>query len=323
MFIAVLLLLGVILGVQGYFSGVVSMSRGGPVASKLLSKTVSGAFIGNSMRPSPLSHGKGRHSLLSAPLAAAPPRFSKSALHAAATEEAANPRNVGLALELDDGTRKVHSVAENTQFVAGFFKGLGQRESFAQLTASFYFVYEAMERALDTLDCAALKALDFKELRRLEGLERDMAFFYGAEWRSKIKPSRATAEYVRQIESVAGSEEPELLVGHLYSRYLGDLFGGQMMSGMALKTLGDAVGDGDGGLAFYEFSEIADSKAFITEWYSTLNELDLSPAMREKIVEEANVVFRLNIDVFNELEGSAISSALRLALETLKEKLFG
>ena len=61
-------------------------------------------------------------------------------LRATATEEAANPRTFGLALELDDGTRKVHSVAENTQFVAGFFKGLGQRESFAQLTTSFYFV---------------------------------------------------------------------------------------------------------------------------------------------------------------------------------------
>ena len=36
-------------------------------------------------------------------------------LRAAATEEAANPRTFGLALALDDGTRKVHSVAENTQ----------------------------------------------------------------------------------------------------------------------------------------------------------------------------------------------------------------
>ena len=43
----------------------------------------------------------------------------------------------------------------------------------------------------------------------------------------------------------------------------------------------------------------------------------------ERIVDEANVVFRLNIEVFNELEGSALGSALRLALSTLKEKLSG
>ena len=122
--------------------------------------------------------------------------------------------------------------------MAGFFKGLGRRESFAQLTTSFYFVYEAMERALDTLDCPTLKALDFPELRRLPGLERDMAFYYGADWRSKIKPSPATRKYVAQINKVAASDEPELLVGHLYSRYLGDLFGGRTMSGMALPTPG-------------------------------------------------------------------------------------
>ena len=54
-----------------------------------------------------------------------------------------------------------------------------------------------------------------------------------------------------------------------------------------------------------------------------LNALDLSEEQRERIVDEANVVFRLNIEVFNELEGSALGSALRLALSTLKEKLFG
>ena len=219
-------------------------------------------------------------------------------------------------------TRAPFTGNSSRRFVAGFFKGLGRRESFAQLTTAFYFVYEAMERALDTLDCPTLTALDFPELRRLPGLERDMAFYYGADWRNKIKPSPATRKYVAQIERVAASE-PELLVGHLYSRYLGDLFGGQMMSGMALKTLGEKVGDGTGGLAFYEFDAIPDSKAFITEWYTALNALDLSEEQRERIVEEANVVFRLNIEVFNELEGSAIGSGLRLALSTLKEKLFG
>ena len=220
-------------------------------------------------------------------------------------------------------TRAPFTGSSSRRFVAGFFKGLGRRESFAQLTTSFYFVYEAMERALDTLDCPTLTALDFPELRRLPGLERDMAFYYGADWRSKIKPSPATRKYVAQINKVAASDEPELLVGHLYSRYLGDLFGGQMMSGMALKTLGAAVGDGAAGLAFYEFDAIPDSKAFITDWYTALNALDLAEATHADIVEEANVVFRLNIEVFNELEGSAVGSALRLALSTLKEKLFG
>ena len=202
-----------------------------------------------------------------------------------------------MALELDEGTRKVHSVAENTQFVTGFFRGLGSASSFSQLTTGLYFVYEAMERVMDETDCETLKRLDYPELRRLPGLERDMQFFYGAEWRTdaSVVPSRAAQAYVDRILEVAAGDEPELMVGHLYSRYLGDLFGGQMMSGMASKSLGERVGDAQGGLAFYDFADISDTKDFITEWYSTLNELDLTDAQREAIVEEANVVFRLNI----------------------------
>jgi len=44
-----------------------------------------------------------------------------------------NPRKEGLALMLDDGTRKSHSMAENTAFVSGFFKGIATKESFSNL----------------------------------------------------------------------------------------------------------------------------------------------------------------------------------------------
>ena len=37
------------------------------------------------------------------------------------TEVDNNPRLSGLALALDEGTRKSHSIAENTAFVTGFF----------------------------------------------------------------------------------------------------------------------------------------------------------------------------------------------------------
>ena len=63
--------------------------------------------------------------------------------------EAAKETTTGIALALDDGTRKSHSVAENTAFVTGFFRGIGTRDAFAQLVASLYFVYQAMEKAFD------------------------------------------------------------------------------------------------------------------------------------------------------------------------------
>lgn len=71
-------------------------------------------------------------------------------VYAAAVEESVSARKTGLALMLDEGTRKSHSMAENTAFVTGFFKGIAKKDSFARLVAGLYFVYEAMEEAFDS-----------------------------------------------------------------------------------------------------------------------------------------------------------------------------
>jgi hypothetical protein len=90
-----------------------------------------------------------------------------------------NPRQSGLALMLDDGTRKSHSMAQNTQFVTGFFKGLANRDSYRSLVTSLYFVYNSMEEAMDSTAEARVQALDYSALRRIPPLKKDMEFFYG------------------------------------------------------------------------------------------------------------------------------------------------
>lgn len=234
------------------------------------------------------------------------------------TKEApVSARSTGLALELDDGTRKSHSVAENTAFVTGFFKGIATKQSFARLVAGLYFVYEAMEDAFDTTADPAVKALDYDSLRRKASLEADMEYYYGADWQASVTPSAATRRYVERIREVA-KDEPTLLIAHQYTRYLGDLFGGQMMGGMATRTLGLAEGKG---IEFYQFPAIPDNKAFIEEWYGALNELPLTPEQKQAIVDEANLVFAFNIELFSELDGNALQAMFALAWSSLKEKL--
>ena len=74
-----------------------------------------------------------------------------------------------------------------------------------------------------------------------------------------------------------------------------------MMGGMARRSL--SLDDGQG-TAFYEFEDIPEAKAFIEAWYSELNRLELSDAQKEAIVDEGNLVFALNIELFDELEGN-------------------
>jgi len=144
----------------------------------------------------------------------------------------------------------------------------------------------------------------FPELNRRETLEQDLAFYFGADWRSTVRPTPAAAEYVARLQQVA-SESPELLVGHHYTRYIGDLSGGQILKNIAQKAMN--LGDHDG-LRFYEFDRIPDEKGFKTQYRATLDSLPIDQAMADRIVEEANHAFHLNMKMFQELEGNLVAA---------------
>merc|ERR1712127_106063 len=195
-------------------------------------------------------------------------------------------------------------------------KGLGDRDSYKSLITSLFFVYESMEEAMDNSSEDCVQTLDYPALRRMPPLKEDMTFFYGAGWEDQIHPSPASEVYVARVQEVAQTK-PYLMVAHQYTRYLGDLFGGQMMSGMARRSLSLENGDGT---SFYSFEDIPSTYNFITEWYQRLNELDLTEGQKQEIVDEANLVFDLNIGILQELEGSALTAMLTLAINSLKER---
>ena len=53
--------------------------------------------------------------------------------------------SVALAAQLREGTKKSHTMAENTGFVSCFLKGVVDKASYRKLVADLYFVYSAME----------------------------------------------------------------------------------------------------------------------------------------------------------------------------------
>ncbi|OEU12042.1 heme oxygenase [Fragilariopsis cylindrus CCMP1102] len=249
-----------------------------------------------------------------------------------------NPRLNGLAYELDEGTRKSHSMAQNTAFVEGFFKGISTKESYRDSLTSLYYVYQAME--VDVLDnCATKINNSLEKTTEKTGLEKDMEYFYGTnDWRSNIpKPTKATEAYVNRIKEIASfasdsassqdddqdstnsTNKQYLFIAHQYTRYLGDLFGGQMMGGMASRSM-DLPSDGSG-VQFYTFTDITSTKDFIEMWYTKLNSLPLSKKEKQLIVDEANLVFDLNIDLLQELDGSPWLAAWSLTISNIKEKM--
>ena len=222
-----------------------------------------------------------------------------------------------LATKLRVGTKKAHTMAENVGFVKCFLKGVVEKKSYRKLVANFYFAYSAMEEELDKhANHPVVSKIDFKELYRKHSLEQDLSYYYGANWREEIKLSPAGEAYVNRIREVS-QNEPELLVAHSYTRYLGDLSGGQILKNIAQTAMNLNEGEG---IAFYEFDEIDDEKAFKVKYRQALDEMPIDEATADKIVDEANAAFGMNMKMFQELEGNLIKAIGQMLFNTLTRR---
>lgn len=221
-----------------------------------------------------------------------------------------------LANELREGTTKSHSMAENVSFVKSFLGGVVDKQSYRKLVANLYFVYCAIEEEiLANKDHIAIKPIYFTELNRKPSLAEDLNYYYGPDWLNLIKPSPATKIYVDRIHSI-GSKQPELLVAHAYTRYLGDLSGGQILKKIAKGAMN--LSD-EKGTKFYDFDQIENEKLFKDHYRSALNSIPLSASQMQNIVSEANISFTLNMKMFEELNSSILKIVTMLIANTIQK----
>jgi len=225
-----------------------------------------------------------------------------------------------LATKLREGTKKAHTMAENVGFVKCFLKGVVEKNSYRKLVANLYFVYSAMEEEMERLQQHPIVSkIYFPQLNRQRSLEQDLGFYYGINWRDQIAPSEAAKAYIARIREV-GATAPELLIAHSYTRYLGDLSGGQILKGIAQRAMNLANGEGT---AFYEFKDIPDEKAFKANYRQAMNDLPIDEAHADLIVEEANAAFGMNMKMFNELEGNLILAIGQMLFNSIVRRRSG
>jgi len=219
-----------------------------------------------------------------------------------------------LATQLREGTSKSHSMAENVSFVKSFLGGVIDKDSYRKLVSNLYFVYSAMEEAMeDNKNNDLIKPIYFPQLNRKQSLEKDLEYYYGFNWSTSIEISEATQAYVDRIKTIS-HQKPELLISHAYTRYLGDLSGGQLLKKIAQRALNLADGKG---LAFYEFDAIQDEQEFKQAYKKALDSLALDESLADQIVAEANVSFTMNMKMFQELETSFSRILVKLVTNTL------
>lgn len=222
-----------------------------------------------------------------------------------------------LATKLREGTKKSHTMAENVGFVKCFLKGVVEKTSYRKLVSNLYFVYSAMEEEMERQrQHPIVSKIYFSELNRKSSLEQDLHYYYGSNWRDQVSPSPAAQDYVQRIREISNTA-PELLVAHSYTRYLGDLSGGQILKGIAQRGMNLTDGEGT---AFYEFADISDEKAFKNRYRQTLDELPVDEATADRIVQEANDAFGMNMKMFQELEGNLVKAIGMMLFNSLTRR---
>ena len=214
-----------------------------------------------------------------------------------------DPENVGphdrpsISERLRSATAVAHERAEHAPFIDDLMSGRLDSGEYQRLAVQLYFVYEALERVGADLagDPVADAVLDPK-LLRLQRLGADLASF-GID-PSQSTPLPAVARYVTAIESTR--DDPARYVAHHYTRYLGDLSGGQVVA----HRMREHYGVDDSALTFYSFDEIDKLKRYKDAYRARLDALPLDAEGIERLVDEAIAAFDHNQAVFGDLGGA-------------------
>ncbi|MEU7022921.1 biliverdin-producing heme oxygenase [Streptomyces sp. NPDC046203] len=200
-----------------------------------------------------------------------------------------------------------HTEAETSGFMTDLLGGRLGVDAYARYTEQLWYVYRALEGAPGALRSDPVAGPFIQpELFRIEALERDLAHLRGPGWRAGVSALPSTRAYAERIAECARTW-PGGYVAHHYTRYLGDLSGGQIIRDRAERTWGFAR-KGDG-VRFYVFDAIPNPAAFKRDYRELLDAVAADELEKRRIVDECKRAFDFNGAMFRELAGEFSLSA--------------
>ncbi|MDT0201943.1 biliverdin-producing heme oxygenase [Nocardioides sp. AE5] len=201
-----------------------------------------------------------------------------------------------LSVAMREGSQAEHTAAETSGYMDDLLNGRLNELGYADYLLRLRPIYAALEEVGSKLagDPAVDAVLD-EALVRLATIDADLDHWVGDADRTVDSP--AVDAYVARIKATANWAP--LFVAHHYTRYLGDLSGGQ-----AIGRILDRTFELDGkGIAFYAFTAIEKVKPYKDNYRAALDTLgaDLDEDQKARIVDEVKVAFNLNQALFAEL----------------------
>lgn len=169
---------------------------------------------------------------------------------------------------------------------------LRQRGSLARYVVFLRNLYPAYETLEDALrETATVEGIACRQVFRAPALRADLTALHGADWERDVPLLPAGVDYAARIASCRELEGGIGLAGHAYTRYLGDLNGGQILARLLSKSLGVP----ERALNFYAFPGALEPRALAVSYRAELDALGARLADVSAIAEEAKASFRHSI----------------------------
>jgi heme oxygenase len=192
-----------------------------------------------------------------------------------------------------------HKSAESAHFIKHLMGGELSAADYTRYLNQLAYVYQALERNLPNE-----ASLPFApELKRFDSIVADLELLGVADW-AQTPMLPATAAYVARLEELGGIEDIRL-VAHHYTRYLGDLSGGQAIGALVRRHYGLTEEQ----TSFYHFAQIPAVVPFKEAYREALDNLDVTDDELLVLVSEVKFAFRLNQQLFVELGDQELVAA--------------
>lgn len=200
-----------------------------------------------------------------------------------------------LSEQLREETRQAHENAEHSVFMERLLDGSLDASAFVAFQEQAYLFYSALEDAVDA--CAGdsrLGAVADRLLDRRAVLQEDLRALGGT---VNAAPLPETAAYVAELQRIGRERDVPALVAHHYTRYLGDLAGGQVIGRLMTRHYGVE----ESATAFYRFPHIDKPKRYRDAYRGALDAMEFDDGERHRLLTAASAAFAYNSGVFEGL----------------------
>jgi heme oxygenase len=196
-----------------------------------------------------------------------------------------------LARQLRVRTAGLHRKAQRTGIMHELAHRRASLAGYTLLLRNLWPAYFELESALERHSAApGVGRFARPILYRAPAIAQDLAALSGPDWADRIPLLEAGKAYAARVAAAAAGGG-ERLIAHAYTRYLGDLNGGQAIRAI----LSESAGLGPGKNAFYVFAGDSPLDGLKAEFRLDLDRAGGEIASVPAVIEEALHAFECNI----------------------------